>query len=254
MLGCDGYILQSILKFFFGPISLFLCTLIVVIIQCCSFVYWPFICSWVCLQQVHSVLRKNDTGTAPAPSTVRRASRPTCLCLSPVQASVVQRQIELQHRRKSNQLSDVVDCVCVDHEFVYFWTAPETASAWLLNEIAVGTTANYTLCGVFLRQRIAVNSFTFSQSMSWAVVMTCPMQSSASAIRDSLAALRGTNRFWALPVPTYTAVCRVGMDDRMSADSSLLLLAHSEGLVWPLTQTSWCDFAHGASSGEACCH
>ena len=36
-----------------------------------------------------------------------------------------------------------------DHYFVYFRTALETASAWFLNEIAVGTTASDILCGSF---------------------------------------------------------------------------------------------------------
>ena len=54
----------------------------------------------------------------------------------------------------------------------------------------------------------------------------------------------GTTRFWALPVYTYIVVRCLGMNGYIGAAIILLLLAHSEGLVWPLTQTSWDVLAH----------
>ena len=44
-----------------------------------------------------------------------------------------------------------------------------------------------------------------------------------------------TTRFWALPVFTCIVIRSLGMKSRII----FLLLAHKEGLVWTLTQTSW---------------
>ena len=56
--------------------------------------------------------------------------------------------------------------------------------------------ASYILCGVFLRQRIVFNSYTSSFSLGPCFelfVMICPMQCSAEAICDSLAALNAVS-------------------------------------------------------------
>ena len=93
------------------------------------------------------------------------------------------------------------------------------------------------------------------------LVMICPMQCSAEAICSSLAghawfALRlcCITRLWALPVLTYIVVRSLGMKRCVSADTLLILVAHGEVLVWPLTQTSCGRLTHGTASGEASCH
>ena len=48
-----------------------------------------------------------------------------------------------------------------------------------------------------------------------------------------------TTRFWTLPVFTCIVVRSLGMHGYIGADIILLLPGHIEGLVWPLTQTSW---------------
>ena len=48
---------------------------------------------------------------------------------------------------------------------------------------------------------------------------------------------------WQRPTSSYA----ISVNGYRSAAVILLLLAHSEGPIWPLTQTSWCDLAHSAA-------
>ena len=78
----------------------------------------------------------------------------------------------------------------------------------------------------------------FVWSMSWAVRDDLSDTVLSKAICGSLAALCDTTRSWALPVFTHIVVHSLGMNGCTDVDIILHLLAHSEGLVWPLTQTS----------------
>ena len=73
--------------------------------------------------------------------------------------------------------------------------------------------------------------------MSWAVRGDLSDTVLSKAICGSLAALCDTTRFWALPVFTHIVV-QSRMNGCTDVDIILHLLAHSEGLLCPLKQTS----------------
>ena len=93
--------------------------------------------------------------------------------------------------------------------------------------------AIYILSRVFLRQRIVLDSYTSSCSFGpcfglFMIICTYSAQQIRCVVHWQLSLA-----LFALPI----VIRRLGMNVCMNADIILLLFAHSEGLVWPLTQT-----------------